>query len=116
MRGELALHNHMRRDTGVGGARLPQRLFTDHALRAEQRIHNGGLEGMAHVKAARDIGRRNHDAVGWAVTLRSEITVLFPNLIPALFDRVGVVSLVHEKSGCVGRSIGMSAARRAPAG
>src|SRR3569623_29027 len=76
-------------------------------------MNDGVLKSMNNVQAARDIGRWDHDAIGRAVALRSEISVLFPNLIPSLFDRVGVVRLVHDKSGCVDGSIGMRAGRRA---
>ena len=44
---------------------------------------------------AGDVGRRNHDAVGIALTGGSEVVVRLPLLVPVLFDLVGLVSLVH---------------------
>ena len=57
--GDLALHQHLRGDTGVVGAYLPQGVATLHATPAHQGVHDGILEGMAHVQGAGDVGRRD---------------------------------------------------------
>ena len=61
---QLALHHDLGGDAGVVGARLPQGVLALHAVVADQGIHQGVLEGVAHVQRAGDVGRRQHDAVG----------------------------------------------------
>jgi hypothetical protein len=51
----------------VVGAALPQRVLAAHPLVADQQVHDGLLEGMAHVQRAGDIRRRQLDAVGLAL-------------------------------------------------
>jgi hypothetical protein len=62
-RAQLALDHHLRGDTGVIRARLPQRGVAAHAMPASQRVHERVLERMAHVQRAGDVRRRQHDAV-----------------------------------------------------
>ncbi len=82
--GQLAFDYHLGGDTGVVGARLPQGVVTLHAVVAGQRIHDGVLEGVAHVQGTGDVGRWDHDAVGILVItllgLGGEIAVFFPGL------------------------------------
>ena len=59
---ELALDHHLRRDACVVRTHLPERVASAHALIANQRIHERVLERMAHVQAAGDIRRWDHDA------------------------------------------------------
>jgi hypothetical protein len=59
---ELALDNDLRRDAGMVGARLPQRIVAAHPVVAGQRVHQGLVEAMAHVQRAGDIRRRQQDA------------------------------------------------------
>ena len=92
---QLAFDHHLRRDTGVVGAGLPQRVGALHALPARQRIHDRVLEGVPHVQAAGDVRRRQHDAVGFALTRRLEPSFFFPGPVNARLDCVGVVALVH---------------------
>ena len=63
---ELALHHHLRRDAGVIGARLPQRVVAAHAVVAGEGVHQRVLERVAHVQRAGDVRRRDHDAIGRA--------------------------------------------------
>ena len=44
--------------------RLPQRVEPAHAVPAHQDILQRVVEGVAHVKAAGDVGRRDHDREG----------------------------------------------------
>ena len=94
---ELAFHHHLRGNAGVVGAGLPQGVVAPHAVVAGQRIHDGVLEGVAHVQAARHIRRRDDNAVVVAVgvDLGVEMAGLFPALVPAGFDLGGVVGFVH---------------------
>ena len=60
---EASFHHHLGGDAGVVGARLPEGALAFHAVVADQRIHDGVLERVSHVQAARDVGGRDHDAV-----------------------------------------------------
>jgi hypothetical protein len=61
---QLALDDHLRGDAGVVRARLPQGVARRHAVVADQRVHDGVVEAVAHVQAAGHVRRRDHDAVG----------------------------------------------------
>ena len=97
--GKLALHQHLGGDTGVVGTYLPQGVVALHTPPADQRIHDGVLERVAHVQAAGDVGRRNHDRVGLALARRGEVAFSLPAFVPAGFDLLGLVGLVHGRSG-----------------
>ncbi len=92
---ELALDHDLSGDTGVIGARLPERVCAPHAVVADQGIHDRVLERVAHVQAAGDVGRRDHDAVGLALAARREVAVLLPGLVPGLLDGLRVVGFIH---------------------
>ena len=62
--GQFALYHHLRGDTGVVGAHLPQGIFAFHAVVAGQGVHNAMLQCVANMQAAGDIGWWNHNAVG----------------------------------------------------
>jgi len=103
---ELAFHHHLGGDTGVVGTHLPEGVVALHAVVADQAVHDGVVEAVTHVQAAGDVGRRDHDAVGVALTLwlvgraiasRFEIAVLLPGLVPLLFDGLGVESFFHDE-------------------
>ena len=47
---ELALYDHLRSDTGVVCAGLPQRVVAAHSVITRQGIHDGVLKGVAHVQ------------------------------------------------------------------
>ena len=60
---ELLLDDDLRRDAGVVGADLPQRVVAAHAVVADQHVHQRVLERVPHVQRAGDVGRRQLDAV-----------------------------------------------------
>ena len=62
--GQFAFHHHLRGDPGMVGAGLPERVMPLHPVPARQHILQRVVEGVAHVQAARDVGRRDHDAEG----------------------------------------------------
>jgi len=65
---ELSLDDHLGGDAGMVRTGLPQGVVSGHAVIANQRVHDGVLEGMSHVQAARHVWWRDHDAVGVART------------------------------------------------
>ena len=95
LRPQLALHHHLGGDAGVVRAHLPQGVVALHAVVADQGIHDGVVEAVAHVQAAGDVGRGDHDAVGTALARGLEVAALFPGAVPVLLDGLGVEGLVH---------------------
>jgi hypothetical protein len=92
---ELLLDDDLRRDAGVVGAHLPQRVAAEHAVIADQHVHDGLLERVTHVQRTRDVGRRQLDAIGRRAGLEAwlEIAARFPDRIPLLLDRVRLEAL-----------------------
>ena len=62
--GQQPLHHHLRGDAGMVGAGLPQRVAALHAPPADQRVLHGEGQRVAHVQAAGDVRRRDHDGEG----------------------------------------------------
>ena len=92
------LDDHLRGDAGVVHARLPQCLVATHSLVTRQRVHDRVLERVPHVQGARHVGRRDHDAIRFAVAARREISRLLPAGVDAFFYVVRLVGLVHSLS------------------
>ena len=61
---QLALDHDLCGNAGMVGTRNPGRIGAEHAVIARQRIHDGLVEGMAHVQRARHIGRWQLDGKG----------------------------------------------------
>jgi poly(A) polymerase len=102
---ELAFHHDLRRDAGVVGARLPQRVVAAHAVVARQRIHDRLVEAVAHVQRAGDIRRRQQDAeiVGFGgVEPGGEIAARLPDRVPAPLDFGGFEALGEFHKSCEG--------------
>ena len=95
--GNFTLNHHLGRDTRVVSPRLPQGVFTLHALVADHGVHDGLLESMTHMQTAGDVRRRDHDAEGLFafIAVRLEIALLFPVLVKRLFDIAWVICLFH---------------------
>ena len=103
---QLALDDHLRGDAGMVAARLPQGVVAQHAVVADEGIHDGVLEGVAHVQGAGDVRRRNHDGVGLAAAAGGEVVALFPAVVPFVFDVGGLVAgghavCVHDYLGVI---------------
>ena len=62
------------------GAGLPEHVAAAHAVEADQRVLDRVVERVAHVQAAGDVGRRQHDAVGPRARVgdRREVAALLP--------------------------------------
>ena len=89
-----------------------QRVLAAHPRVADQRIHDGVLEGVAHVQGAGHVRRRNHDAVrrtiARGVLAGGEAAVSLPSLAPTGFYSGGFKRLFHED-----RSLGANLQARA---
>ena len=79
------------------GTHLPQGALALHTVITDQCIHDRVVEAVTHMQGAGDVRRGNHDAVGCAIALWGEIASFFPMLVPAPFNGVRLVGLVHEK-------------------
>ena len=95
---EIAHHDHLGGDAGVVGAGLPQHVVALHAAPADQHVLQRVVERVAHVQAARDVGRRDDDAVRrlGRLRMRLERAGLLPLRVEAGFDLLGVVGLVEH--------------------
>ncbi len=82
---QLALDHDLRCDTGVVRTDHPVGGKAAHAVVADQCIHQGLLECMAHVQGAGNIRRRKLDAVRriFFVAAYFEIAARFPDRVPA---------------------------------
>ena len=101
--GELALNNHLRGDTGVIGAHLPEGVLALHAIVASQGIHDAVLQGVADMQAAGDIGWWNNNAVGLACVaaaahIGGKIAAFFPGFIPFGFYFLGGKCFFHYRA------------------
>ncbi len=78
---ELLLDDGLRGDTGVVHAWQPQHLVALHPLATAEHVHEGVIQGMAHVQAAGDVRGRQHDGVAGLVAGRVGLEV--PGVYPA---------------------------------
>ncbi len=62
---------------------------------ADQGVHQGVLEGVAHVQGAGDIGRWQQDGIGRARAARGKCAALFPEVVPAGFEKARFEAFVH---------------------
>ena len=97
--GKLAFDHHLGGDTGMIGTRLPQGIAAAHALPADQDVLQSVVEGVAHVQAAGNVGRRNHDGVrvGVAAPAAGEGASLLPGVIVARLGGLVPVGLVQHR-------------------
>ena len=86
----------------------PDCIIPHHTVPADQDILQRVVQGMPHVQLSRNIGRRNDNGKRFSVRVRFrvEIFILFPELIPFLLHRCGiirfrdVVLFCHVLSSC----------------
>ncbi len=98
--GELALDDHLGRDSGVVGARLPKDVASVHAPVAAEDVLQRVVERVAHVQVAGDVRRRDDHAEGLRVrALRPagpERARRLPQRGDARLDRGSVKRFVHH--------------------
>ena len=87
MQRHLPLHDHLRRDAGVIGARDPERIFAAQPLIADENILQRDIQRVANVQRAGHVRRRHDDGVRRRVRARrAERVGALPMRIPAGFD------------------------------
>lgn len=99
--GELLFHHALGRDAGVIHAGLPEHLVALHPLAPGQGVHHGVLQRVAHVQAAGDVGRRQHDRVAGFVAgrVRGEVPGVHPLAVDRVFGRGRVPRLGQVGGG-----------------
>ena len=101
LRGEPAFHHNLRGNAGVVGAGNPAGVAAFHAVIARQAVHNGLVEGVAHVQRAGNVGRRQLDGETFGFgKIGGEIAFGFPVLIVFGFEFGGGVFVEHS-AGCL---------------
>ncbi len=93
---KLALHHHLCRNAGVVGAGHPERPVAAHAVPASKDVHFCLVQHMAHVQAARYIGRRQQHGERRAFRLGSRGIERFRRGLPQVFtDPAGSPALFN---------------------
>ncbi len=114
----LALDDHLRRDAGVVGARLPEHVLAAHALEAAEDILQRVIEGMPHVERAGHVRRRNDDRVrlgiGAVRTSGFEGVRFFPILADARLDGGRLVGLLKHCYGVLCMGLGRGRTTQVP--
>src|SRR5262249_6382986 len=92
---QTPFHHGLRRDAGMVGARHPERVVPLHAPPANEDLLKRVVERVPHVQRAGDGRRWDCDAVRLSVWVGSgvKVSLLFPEIEPALLGRMGIVLL-----------------------
>ena len=110
---QLALHHDLRGNARVVGAGNPGGVVPQHAVVARQAVHDGLVEGMAHVQCARHVGRRQLDGEGRGAGIRLAraahtgvaVAALFPLWPPMGFQGGGFKGFGEALQAGLGRGI-----------
>ena len=100
---QLPFDHHLRGDTGVVGAGLPQNVPAAHPFKATEDVLQSVIERMPHVQRTGHIGRRDHDREGLGVlplgATGLEGAAFLPDAGHAAFNIGGLVVLLdHDGS------------------
>ena len=84
---QAGFHLGLGGDTRVISTGQPQHLEALHALTARHVVHQGVVQGVAHVQLTGDVRRRQHDTERWlrAGSIRREVSLVYPALVEVLF-------------------------------
>ncbi|MCY1250119.1 hypothetical protein D9M72_637210 [compost metagenome] len=97
---QLALDDHLGRNTGMVHARLPQHVLAAHALEANHDVLKRVVERVAHVQRTGYVRRRDHDAeaIGAGLGTRACTKRVFfvPLLGDTWVDGCGIVGLIKH--------------------
>jgi hypothetical protein len=100
---QLALDHHLGGDAGVVGAGLPEHVAAAHPLEAAEHVLEGVVEGVADVKRAGDVRRRDDDRIGLGLdpvrATGPEGAGRLPGGGDARLDGGRVESLIHHHAG-----------------
>ncbi len=108
------LDNHLGRDPGMVGARLPERIAALHPAPADQHVLDRERQRMAHVQAAGDVRRRDHDGErrGGGGRVGGERARLLPAGIKPRLALARCENLVQHGAGYRAGGCGAQAAAR----
>jgi hypothetical protein len=92
---QLLLHDHLRGDARVIGAREPEGVEPAHPLPADQDVLDGVRERVAHVQGTGHVRRRDDDAERGLlrVLVGVEVPALHPEAVPVRLDVLRLVAL-----------------------
>ena len=98
---KLALNNHLCGDTGMVGARLPQRIAPGHPMIANEQILQSECQRMSHMQIAGHIWRRHHDRIGRFLRLRvtGKMPAGHPLIVPVRLNGVWVIGFWQNRIG-----------------
>ena len=82
---QLAFHHNLRGNAGMVSAWNPSGVETHHAVIARETVHDGLIEGMAHVQGACHIGGRQLDGEVRGVSLGRLAAAMTCNAVTAFF-------------------------------
>ena len=100
--GQLTLDDHLRGNPRMVSPWLPENRLARHTVITHQNILNGVIDRMAHMQAARHIGRRNDDrkiiilGISRLGRTRLKRAALFPHLIEAGFGFLRIKLIVEH--------------------
>jgi hypothetical protein len=103
---QLVLDDDLRRNAGVIGAELPQRVVAAHAVVADQDVHQRHLERVPHMQRSGDVRRRQLNAI-WrraGAPARLEIAAALPDRVPLRLYRMRLEALVECHEGAPDRN------------
>ncbi len=94
---ELPLDHVLGGNPGVVGSRHPEDIVPFQPPVAGQDILEGVVQCVAHMQGAGDVGWRNYHGK-WrpvAIGTAGKTVMLFPELIPFIFNQIGVVGFIQ---------------------
>ncbi len=96
--GKFALHDVLRGDARMIGARHPERLEPRHAFVPDEDVLQRVVQRVAHVQHAGHVRRRNDYGEFRPVRglIRVEVTLFAPERVPPVFDKGGIVLFFHK--------------------
>ena len=95
---QLTLDDHLGRDTGMVGTRLPQRILAVHAVIAHEDIVQRIIQRMPHMQAAGHVRRRHHDCEGFCIPcgIGCKGARGFPFFIKGLFNGLRIKGFLEH--------------------
>ena len=94
--GQIFFYNVLGSDTGVIGTRHPQDVVAAQSPVAAQNILQSIIQSVTHMEHTGNIRRRYHNGIACFFTflLGRKQPLTFPEIIPAFFNVVGLITFV----------------------